>query len=306
MTLPQKTNSAQGEGGPGETLKRLITLMQSPSELQQAGAPPAAIAASPSMGEGGPAEYYKHLLTLMETPAFPRQADTSSALVPAPFAAEEPSREEPLPSPEPPPEITSTPPATAMAPLPPPGKIKEVAPTLPPAVLSMPAKEEQLSAINFYRIGCEDVIRVSVWENPELTMDVTVRPDGNISLPLIHEVHAANLTPIEVSDVIAQNLKKFMNDPHVAVIVTQSNSQKIYLVGNVLRPGAFPLRHDMTVLQALSLAGGFTTFASPREMKLISGIGAKQEIRKINYYKMIDDIELGHYMLNPGDTIVIP
>jgi polysaccharide export outer membrane protein len=280
--------------------------MQSPSELQQAGAPPAAIAASPSMGEGGPAEYYKHLLTLMETPAVPRQADTSSALVPAPFAAEEPSREEPLPSPEPPPEITSTPPATAMAPLPPPGKIKEVAPTLPPAVLSMPAKEEQLSAINFYRIGCEDVIRVSVWENPELTMDVTVRPDGNISLPLIHEVHAANLTPIEVSDVIAQNLKKFMNDPHVAVIVTQSNSQKIYLVGNVLRPGAFPLRHDMTVLQALSLAGGFTTFASPREMKLISGIGAKQEIRKINYYKMIDDIELGHYMLNPGDTIVIP
>jgi polysaccharide export outer membrane protein len=280
--------------------------MQSPSEPQQAGAPPAAIAASPSMGEGGPAEYYKHLLTLMETPAVPRQAVTSRALVPAPFAAEEPSGEEPLPSPEPPPEITSTPPATAMAPLPPPAKIKEVARTLPSAVLPMPAKEEQLSAINFYRIGCEDVISVSVWENPELTMDVTVRPDGNISLPLIHEVHAADLTPIEVSDVIAQKLKKFMNDPHVAVIVTQSNSQKIYLVGNVLRPGAFPLRHDMTVLQALSLAGGFTTFASPREMKLISGIGAKQEIRNINYYKMIDDIELGHYMLKPGDTIVIP
>jgi polysaccharide export outer membrane protein len=123
---------------------------------------------------------------------------------------------------------------------------------------------------------------------------------------LIHEVHAADLTPIELSDVIAQNLKKFMKDPLVAVIVTQSNSQKIYLVGNVLRPGAFPLRHDMTVLHALSLAGGFTTFASPREMKLISGIGTKQEIRKINYYKMIEDIELGYYMLKPGDTIVIP
>jgi polysaccharide export outer membrane protein len=258
------------------------------------------------MREGGPAEYYKHLLTLMETPAVPRQAVTSRALVTAPFAAEEPSREEPLPSPEPPPEVPSTPPATARAPLPRPAKSKEVAQTLPPAVLPMPAKEEQLSAINFYRIGCEDVIRVSVWENPELTMDVTVRPDGNISLPLIHEVHAADLTPIELSDVIAQNLKKFMIDPHVAVIVTQSNSRKIYLVGNVLRPGAFPLRHDMTVLQALSLAGGFTTFASPREMKLISGIGAKQAIRKINYYKMIEDIELGYYMLKPGDTIVIP
>jgi polysaccharide export outer membrane protein len=280
--------------------------MQTPSEPQQAGAPPAAIAASSSMGEGGPAEYYKHLLTLMETPAVPRQAVTSRALVPAPFAAEEPSREESLPSPAPPPEVPSTPPATARAPLPRPAKSEEVVQILPPAVLPVPAKEEQLSAINFYRIGSEDVIRISVWENPELTMDVTVRPDGNISLPLIHDVHAADLTPIELSDVISQNLKKFMKDPHVAVIVAQSNSQKIYLVGNVLRPGAFPLRHDMTVLHALSLAGGFTTFASPREMKLISGIGTKQEIRKINYYKMIEDIELGYYMLKPGDTIVIP
>jgi polysaccharide export outer membrane protein len=257
--------------------------MQTPSEPEPADAPPAAIAPSSSMGEGGPAGYYKHLFTLMETPAVHRQAVTSRALPPAPFAAEEPSMEEPLPSPAPPPEVPSTPP-----------------------VLPMQVKAEQLSAINFYRIGSEDVIRVSVWENPELTMEVTVRPDGNISLPLIQEVHAADLTPNELSDAIAQNLKKFMKDPLVAVIVTQSNSQKIYLVGNVLRPGAFPLRHDMTVLHALSLAGGFTTFASPREMKLISGIGAKQEIRKINYYKMIEDIELGYYMLKPGDTIVIP
>ncbi len=80
-----------------------------------------------------------------------------------------------------------------------------------------------------------------------------------------------------------------MKDPHVTVIVTQINSRKIYLIGNVLKPGAYPLRYDMTVLQALSLAGGFTTFASPREMKIISGIGTKQEIRKINYYKMIED-----------------
>jgi len=283
VTVPQKANSAQSEGGPGDTLKRLITLMQTPSEPEPADAPPAAIAPSSSMGEGGPAGYYKHLFTLMETPAVHRQAVTRRALPPAPFAAEEPSMEEPLPSPAPPPEVPSTPP-----------------------VLPMQVKAEQLSAINFYRIGSEDVIRVSVWENPELTMEVTVRPDGNISLPLIQEVHAADLTPNELSDAIAQNLKKFMKDPLVAVIVTQSNSQKIYLVGNVLRPGAFPLRHDMTVLHALSLAGGFTTFASPREMKLISGIGAKQEIRKINYYKMIEDIELGYYMLKPGDTIVIP
>ncbi|MFZ2224414.1 MAG: polysaccharide biosynthesis/export family protein [Candidatus Deferrimicrobium sp.] len=230
-----------------------------------------------------------------------------------------------------------------MAPLPPPTKSEEEARTPPPAILPPPAKketsiqeltpppairmetaainlgmqtsppiesprseEEQLLSKKSYRIGPEDVIRVSVWENPELTMDVTVRPDGNISLPLIHEIHAADLTPIELSDVIAQNLKKYMKDPHVSVIVLQTNSPKIYLVGNVLRPGAYPLRYDMTVLQALSLAGGFTTFASPREMKIISRVEAKQEIRKINYYKMIEDIEFGSYMLKSGDTIVIP
>ena len=175
-----------------------------------------------------------------------------------------------------------------------------------PPLDSPRSKEEHLLDKSLYRIGCEDVIRVTVWDNPELTMDVTVKPDGKISLPLINEIHVADLTPTELSDVIAYNLQKYLKDPNVTVIVTQTNSRKIYLVGNVLRPGAYPLRHDMTVLQALSLAGGFTTFASPRKMKLITSLGTKQEIRKINYYKMIEDVELDYYMLKPGDTIVIP
>ena len=324
-------------------LKRLTAPMRPPSEPRQSGIPPAAIPASSPIGDGGPAEYHEYLLSLMEAPAVKSQAATSRVPVPAPAATEEPSREGSVPSHEPPPADPSTPPATATTPAPPPAKSEEVPHTHLQAVLPLPAKdetgaqeftpppsspveiaainvdiqtppsldsprpkEEQLSEKKSYRIGPEDVIRVSVWEYPELTMDITVKPDGNISLPLIHEIHAANQTPIELSDVIAQDLKKYIKDPNVTVIVTQANSRKIYLIGNVLRPGAYPLRHDMTVLQALSLAGGFTTFASPREMKLISGTGTKQEIRKINYYKMIEDIELGHYMLEPGDTIVIP
>jgi len=295
------------------------------------------------MRDGGPAGYYEYLLTLMEAPVVKSEAVTSRVLVPAPTATEEPSREKSVPSHEPPPADPSTPPATAIPPVRPTAIIEEVTQTPPQAVLPLPAKEEtwsqeltpppasrmeiaaidrdmqtppsldsprskeeQLSEKKSYRIGPEDVIRVSVWEYPELTMDVTVKPDGKISLPLINEIHAADLTPIELSDVIAQDLKKYMKDPNVTVIVTQANSRKIYLIGNVLRPGAYPLRQDMTVLQALSLAGGFTTFASPREMKLISGTGIKQEIRRINYYKMIEDIELGYYILKPGDTIVIP
>ena len=295
-TVPQTNNLSPIKGGPGETLKRLITLMETPSEPQPVSVPTTEIPASSCMGDGGPGATYKHLLTLMETPAVKSQVTTSRALAPA---------------------VPSTPPATAMAPLPP----QELTPPpayrmdtaainlgmqTPPPSDSLRSKEEQLFAGKFYRIGPEDVIRVSVWENPELTMDVTVRPDGKISFPLIKEIHAADLTPMELSYVITQNLKEYMKDPQVTVILTQTNSQKIYLVGNVLRPGSYALRNEMTVLQALSLAGGFTIFASPRDMKLISGTGTRQEIRKINFYKMIEDSELNYHMLKPGDTIVIP
>jgi polysaccharide export outer membrane protein len=209
----------------------------------------------------------------------------TAALTPVPLAAEDPSKGGSVPSPEPPPVVPSTP---------------------PPASDSLRLKEERFLATKAYRIGSEDVINVSVWDNPELTMDVTVRPDGKISFPLIKEIQAADFTPMELSGVIARNLEVYIKDPHVTVIVTQTNSKKIFLVGNVFRPGSYPLRHDMTILQALSLAGGFTTFASPRDMKLIRGTGTKQERRNINYYKMIEDTELDHYMLKPGDTIVIP
>jgi polysaccharide export outer membrane protein len=296
------------------------------------------------MGDGGLAAYYKNLLTLMETPAIKRQVDTSRSSAPAPFAAEEPSEAGSVPIPEPPQAVLSTPPPTAMAPLPPPEakRLPKLLPRIavlplppkeeartwentpppasrmetaainhgvqtPPPLDSLGSKEEHLLSEKLYRIGSEDILRVSFWKNPKLpTYNVTVRPDGKISLPLINEIHAADLTPMELSDVITKKLDKYLEDPHVTVAVTRINAKKISIVGNVHRPGSYPLLRDMTVLQALSLAGGFTTLASPRNMKLISGTGTRQNIREINYYKMIEDIDLGSYMLKPGDTIVIP
>ena len=284
-TIPKNADPPLKEGGAGETLQRLTTLMmQTPSEPRPAGVPTAAITAPSSMGDGGPGAHFKYLLTLMETP-----------------------QRGPIPSPEPPP----------------PTEIGEVAQLSPPTVLPLPPEEEArpreltpspaspmetaaLAPAPSYRIGPEDVINVSVWDNPGLSMDVMVRPDGKISLPLINEIQAADFTPVELSDAITRNLQEYVRDPHVTVSVTQTYSKKIFLVGNVLRPGSYPLRHEMTILQALSLAGGFTTFASPRGMKLIRGTGTKQESRKINHYKMIEGTELDHYMLKPGDTIVIP
>ena len=165
---------------------------------------------------------------------------------------------------------------------------------------------QPLSSATDYRIGAEDVLRVSVWDNRDLTLDVTVRPDGKISIPLIRDVQAANLSATELADAIHKRLLAFVKDPQVSIVVTQVNSPKIYLIGNVARPGPYPLRSEMSALQALSLAGGFTQFASPRSIKIVRGNGDKQEVRKMNFYDMIDDGGKGNYLLKAGDTLVIP
>jgi polysaccharide export outer membrane protein len=162
------------------------------------------------------------------------------------------------------------------------------------------------NAAGTYRIGPEDILRVSVWENKELTLDVVVRPDGKISLPLIQDVQAEGLTANELADVVHKKLEAFVKDPQVAVILLQVNAPKIFVIGSVAKPGPYPLRGETSVLQALSQAGGFTQFASPRSIKLVRGSGAKQVVRKINYYDIIDEGGEGNHLLFPGDTIVVP
>jgi len=156
-----------------------------------------------------------------------------------------------------------------------------------------------------YRLGAEDQLRISVWDNKELTLDLVVRPDGKISMPLIQDVNAEGLTSAQLAESIQQKLSAFIVNPAVSVIVLQVNAPKYYVMGYVTRPGTYPLRGEMSVLQALALAGGMTQFASPRSIKLIRNVGGRQELRKINYYSIIDDGE-GNYLLKPGDTIVVP
>ena len=156
-----------------------------------------------------------------------------------------------------------------------------------------------------YRLGPEDQLRISVWDNKELTLDLVVRPDGKISMPLLQDVPAEGLTAAELAANIQEKLSAFIVNPEVAVIVLQVNAPKYYLIGYVARPGTYPLRGDTSVLQALALAGGMTQFASPRSIKLIRSTRGKQDVRKINYYDIIDSGE-GNYLLKPGDTIVVP
>ena len=159
-----------------------------------------------------------------------------------------------------------------------------------------------------YRIGPQDILRIDVWKEPEVTRNgLPVRPDGKISLPLLNDVQAAGLSPLELSNVISEGLKKFMNNPQVTVTVLDINSRRVYVTGEVSRPGTFPLLPNMTVLQALTTAGSFTQFARTKGIYVLRNEGGKQVKLPFNYKEVIkgnhpeQNIEL-----RPGDTIVVP
>ena len=158
-----------------------------------------------------------------------------------------------------------------------------------------------------YMIGAQDVLDINVWKEAELTRSVPVRPDGKISLPLLNDVQAAGLTPTQLSDELTKDLKKFITDPQVTVIVTQINSQRVYILGEMTRPGAYPLLPGMTVLQALSSAGGFTQFASLKKIYVLRSEGGKQEKFPFNYKEVVKGKNTEqNIVLKAGDQIVVP
>jgi polysaccharide biosynthesis/export protein len=158
-----------------------------------------------------------------------------------------------------------------------------------------------------YVIGAQDVLDISVWKEPEVSRVVPVRPDGKISLPLLNDVQAAGLTPSKLAAQITESLKKFVANPQVTVIVTIINSQRIYILGEVSRAGAYPLLPGMTVLQALSSGGGFTQFANTKKIYLLRTVNGKQEKYPFNYKEVIAGRHSDENIsLKAGDTIVVP
>jgi polysaccharide export outer membrane protein len=158
-----------------------------------------------------------------------------------------------------------------------------------------------------YIIGAQDVLDISVWKEAELTRTVPVRPDGKISMPLLNDVQAAGLTPTQLADAITTGLKRFVTNPQVTVIVSQINSQRVYILGEATRPGAYPLLPGMTVLQALSSGGGFTQFASVKKIYVLRVTGGKQEKFPFNYKEVISGKNAAQNIeLKAGDQIVVP
>ena len=157
-----------------------------------------------------------------------------------------------------------------------------------------------------YVIGPEDVLHIAVWREPDLTATLPVRPDGKISLPLLNDVQASGLTPQQLADSLTEKLKKYVADPRVTVVVTQINSKRVYMVGEVFHPGPMSLIANMTVLQALSSAG-LNQFANTKRIYVLRTENGKQQKLPVNYRKLVKGEQIEqNYLLQPGDEIVVP
>jgi len=158
-----------------------------------------------------------------------------------------------------------------------------------------------------YVIGPEDVIGVLFWRDADMSGDLTVRPDGVITLPLIGDVRAAGLKPDQLKEQIQSAAGKYVTDPNVTIVLRQLNSRKVFITGEVTTPGAYPLAGPRTVMQLISLAGGLTEYADKANVTIIRHEQGRTRSLKFNY----KDVSQGkkveqNILLLPGDTVVVP
>ncbi len=158
-----------------------------------------------------------------------------------------------------------------------------------------------------YKIGPQDVVRIDVWKEPDISRTIPVRPDGKISVPLLNDVQAAGLTAMQLAGSLRDGLTKYLTNPQVTVTVTEINSRRVYITGEVTKAGAFPLLPNMTVLQALSTAGGFTQFARIKAIYVLRAEDGKQVKHPFNYKDVVKgNHEEQNILLLPGAVIVVP
>ena len=157
-----------------------------------------------------------------------------------------------------------------------------------------------------YVLGCGDTLKVTVWRHEETDADAVIMPDGKISLPLVGEVAAAGLTVDELKDELNRKYNEYITEPHITITVKETNSLKIYVLGEVTKPGEYKLNSSTDVLQVLSLAGGFTIYANRSNIKIIRKEGDKKIKINFNYNQVVKGNNLAQNIpLKPGDVIVV-
>lgn len=159
-----------------------------------------------------------------------------------------------------------------------------------------------------YTIGSGDILEIMTWNEPQLSRgEVLVRTDGKISFPFLDDVQAAGLTPLELKRKLENGLKRYVEHPYVTVEVRAPRSKMFYILGEVAGTGEYPLMKNLTVLQAFAIAGGFTEWASKKQIILLRNEGAEEKIYRVNYRRIIDGKDLDqNLMLKPDDTIIVP
>lgn len=176
----------------------------------------------------------------------------------------------------------------------------------PPAASASTAVPGAVTPPADYVIGPDDVLAVVFWKDKDFSSDVTVRPDGKITLPLLDDVQAAGLTTEQLRDAVKKAANAFMQDPTVTVAVKQINSRKVFIVGAVLKPGAYPLTERLTVLNLITIAGGLQEFAEKDDIGVLRTVNGKPQRFRVNY----EDIAQGKNLtqnieLKPGDQVVV-
>ncbi len=159
---------------------------------------------------------------------------------------------------------------------------------------------------NSYVIGLSDVLSVTVWKQPTLSGTLLVRPDGKISMPLLGDIQASALTPMQLAAQISTMLKKYMRDPEVSVVVSRIHQNVVYLLGEVGKKGPVTMTPDMTLLEAIASAGGLTDFAKKKRIYILRNVAGKQQKIPANYKKALNGDAHFNVALVPGDTIVVP
>jgi polysaccharide biosynthesis/export protein len=186
-------------------------------------------------------------------------------------------------------------------------------PTAPP-VVPAPAVQAPASLPPDYVLGPDDTLHVEFWRDKDLSADVTVRPDGKVTLPVLNDVQAAGLTPDQFRDRVLEAAKRFIEDPSVTISVKEIRSRKVFITGAVNKPGAYLINDHMTVLQLIATAGGLTEFAKSKNIIIMrpdaGGVGrpAGQPITyAFNYKDVLARKNLKQNIeLKPGDTVIVP
>jgi len=157
-----------------------------------------------------------------------------------------------------------------------------------------------------YVIEASDTLTVTVWKEPTLSGELLVRPDGKISMPLLGDISAAGMKPMQLASQITAGLKKFMKDPEVSVVVDKIHEDFVYLLGEVGKKGPVAMPPNMTLLEAISSGGGLTDFANKKKIYILRTTDGKQNRIPVNYKRALNGDSAFNLVLMPGDTIVVP